>query len=189
MLTINFTSVLFNLTGVEFNDKVITVQGQKVKLSIWDTAGSERFQCITPNFYRNAHGVIFVYEVNTAATYAKLDRWLRECEMHNAYPNAVKMLIGNKIDHTFREVSKSEGLGWAHRNRTLYIETSAKTSKGVSDAFTELVEKILQTENLIQGDNGGNISLSETPKNSTTGCYDFLSNTLSNWYDWALDWN
>ena len=37
-------------------NKVLTVDGTKVKLQIWDTAGQERFRSVTHAYYRDAHG-------------------------------------------------------------------------------------------------------------------------------------
>jgi small GTP-binding protein len=49
--------------GVEFESTVIMVDSQKVKLQIWDTAGQERFRSIAKAYYRNAVGVIVVYDL------------------------------------------------------------------------------------------------------------------------------
>lgn len=37
-------------------NKVIDIDGTKVKLQIWDTAGQERFRSVTHAYYRDAHG-------------------------------------------------------------------------------------------------------------------------------------
>ena len=41
-----------------------------------------------------------------------------------------------------REVSREEGLKFAKRHRTLFIEVSAKTKENVQCAFEELIEKV-----------------------------------------------
>uniref|UniRef100_A0A8C6KPJ9 RAB26, member RAS onco family n=1 Tax=Nothobranchius furzeri TaxID=105023 RepID=A0A8C6KPJ9_NOTFU len=42
--------------GIDFRNKVLTIDGVKVKLQIWDTAGQERFRSVTHAYYRDAHG-------------------------------------------------------------------------------------------------------------------------------------
>lgn len=37
---------------MDFKTTTLTLNDTKVKLAIWDTAGSERFRSLTPNFYR-----------------------------------------------------------------------------------------------------------------------------------------
>eukprot|EP00064_Thunnus_orientalis_P000216 superscaffoldBa00000009_g216 len=42
--------------GIDFRNKVLNIDGVKVKLQIWDTAGQERFRSVTHAYYRDAHG-------------------------------------------------------------------------------------------------------------------------------------
>ena len=58
------------------------------------------------------------------------------------YFQVVKVLVGNKVDLTEREVSREEGLQWARDHNMLFFEASAKTSQGVRQAFEELVLKV-----------------------------------------------
>lgn len=60
----------------------------------------------------------------------------------------IKMIVGNKVDQTNREVSRDEGIRFAKKHRTLFLETSAKTNECVKEAFDEVVRKILETTNL-----------------------------------------
>jgi Ras-related protein Rab-18 len=41
-----------------------------------------------------------------------------------------------------RKVTRTEGEEFANKSGTLFIETSAKTTTGVRDAFVELVQKV-----------------------------------------------
>ncbi|KAL5277418.1 RAB18 family protein [Megaselia abdita] len=140
-----------NLTiGVDFKTKVVDIDDGKVKLAIWDTAGQERFRTLTPSFYRDAQGAILVYDTSNKNTLVKLESWLNELEIYNTKPNMVKMVVGNKIDKPEREVSRDDGIRFARKHRTLFLETSAKTSEGVKQAFEELVRKIIETEGLCE---------------------------------------
>lgn len=53
-----------------------------------------------------------------------------------------------------RQVPTAEGQAFATRMSSLFIEASAKTSVGVSQAFQEVVENILDTPELWDAGNG-----------------------------------
>ncbi|KAF7489717.1 Ras-related protein Rab-18 [Sarcoptes scabiei] len=152
--------------GVDFKTKKIKIDNNWINLAIWDTAGSERFRALTPNFYRGAHGVIFVYDVTVRNSFDRLNSWFDELNAFADRPNIVKMLVGNKIDKENREISRKEGMAWARSHNTLFIEASAKTKEEVECAFEELVEKIIQTPGLWES-NSSNSDRTITIGNST----------------------
>ncbi|KAL4002653.1 Ras-related protein Rab-18 [Acanthocheilonema viteae] len=138
--------------GVDFRVTSMMVDQNRVKLAIWDTAGQERFRTLTPSYYRGAQGVICVYDVSNRQTFERLGHWMNEVDTYSTKTDAVKMLVGNKIDISSREVTREEGLEFAKKYRMLFIEASAKTREGVQCAFEELIEKILQTPGLWDSD-------------------------------------
>lgn len=107
-----------------------------------DTAGQERFRTLTPSYYRDGQGAILMYDVTDRNTFVKLETWLNELNTYCNKTDIVKMVVGNKIDLPNREVSTEEGLQFARRHQTLYIESSAKTADGVKCCFEELVRKV-----------------------------------------------
>eukprot|EP00657_Telonema_sp_P-1_P000217 TRINITY_DN1038_c0_g1_i1.p1 TRINITY_DN1038_c0_g1~~TRINITY_DN1038_c0_g1_i1.p1 ORF type:complete len:253 (-),score=50.93 TRINITY_DN1038_c0_g1_i1:365-1123(-) len=137
--------------GVDFKVKMVKAPAQELtlKLTIWDTAGQERFRTLTSAYYRGAHGIVLVYDVGRKDSFEALKSvWLKEVDLYSTYGNAVKLLIGNKIDTDVRQVSREEGLEFAREYNTLFIECSAKTKVGVVQAFDEVVSKILETPSL-----------------------------------------
>jgi len=158
--------------GVDFKMKNINIDGVNVKLAIWDTAGQERFRTLTPSYYRDAQGAILVYDVTKVGTFQKLDSWLNELEVYGTKPNMVKMIVANKIDQPNREVSRDEGFRFAKKHRMLFLETSAKTSEGVAEAFEEVVRKILETPDLWEKRSKaiGTVHLNESDENNKSYC-------------------
>jgi Ras-related protein Rab-33B len=52
-----------------------------LQLQIWDTAGQERFrQSLVKQYYRNAHAVLFVYDVTDHASFDALPHVFDECK-------------------------------------------------------------------------------------------------------------
>ncbi|KAL6477206.1 hypothetical protein MHYP_G00157050 [Metynnis hypsauchen] len=54
---------------VRTENKVLNVDGVKVKLQIWDTAGQERFRSVTHAYYRDAHALLLLYDVTNKASF------------------------------------------------------------------------------------------------------------------------
>ncbi|KAJ7280374.1 ras-domain-containing protein [Mycena rebaudengoi] len=172
--------------GVDFRVHKMEVKGKKVKLSIWDTAGQERFRTITSSYYRGAQGIILVYDVSNRESYDALPRWYSELETYVS-DKVVKILVGNKVDKEFsRQVPTAEAQAFATRMNSLFVEASAKTSVGVREAFTDVVERIMDIPELWdsapgvgaakaksggQMPGGGNVNLAdETDADGGGGC-------------------
>jgi len=138
--------------GVDFKVKYINWNdNKKINLTIWDTAGQEKFRSLTSSYYRGTQGIILVFDVTDRPSFQHLDNWLKEIELYSTNENVVKLLVGNKIDkESQRKVRKEEGLEFARSKGMMYLECSAKTRIGIQQAFEELVQKILDTPTLWQ---------------------------------------
>lgn len=150
-----FEEQMASTIGVDFRVKTVSLGGKTVKLTIWDTAGQERFRTLTSSYYRGCHGIILVFDVNERETFSNLQRWLEELELYTTTQYAAKLLVGNKIDLQQREVSVEEAQAFARKQAMMYIECSAKTRQGIQQTFEELVQKILDTPEIIAEVGGG----------------------------------
>ncbi|KAI1232391.1 hypothetical protein IHE44_0006851 [Lamprotornis superbus] len=50
-------------------NKVVVVDGVKVKLQIWDTAGQERFRSVTHAYYRDAQALLLLYDITSKMSF------------------------------------------------------------------------------------------------------------------------
>ncbi|XP_060081767.1 ras-related protein Rab-37-like [Ylistrum balloti] len=121
--------------GIDFRNKVVDVDGTKVKLQIWDTAGQERFRSVTHAYYRDAHALLLLYDVTNKASFDNIRAWLGEINEY-AQEDVVIMLLGNKSDSAADRVIRTEdGEKLAKEYGVAFMETSAKTGMNVDLAF------------------------------------------------------
>ncbi|KAM0822178.1 hypothetical protein ACQ4PT_071666 [Festuca glaucescens] len=125
--------------GVEHGSRMVTIDNNKIKLSIWDTAGQEAFRSITRSYYRSAVAALLVYDITRRGTFSHLASWLAEVrELADGNNNVTIMLVGNKTDLAHkRAVSTEEGEQFARENGLSFMETSAKTRHNVDPAFVK----------------------------------------------------
>jgi len=137
-----YTESYISTIGVDFKIRTIELDGKTIKLQIWDTAGQERFRTITSSYYRGAHGIIVVYDVTDNESFNNVKQWLHEIDRY-ACENVNKLLVGNKCDlEGKRVVSTEQGKEFADGLGIEFLETSAKTSTNVEQAFLTMASQI-----------------------------------------------
>lgn len=128
--------------GVDFKIQTIQMDGKLIKLNMWDTAGQERFRTITQAFYRGTHGVILVFDLTDMDTFTRLPTWLSEIERYTQQKVAM-MLVGNKADlKDKRVVDFDVAQDYANKLAIPYLETSAKLSTNVEQAFLTMTAEM-----------------------------------------------
>ncbi|CAL1546924.1 unnamed protein product [Lymnaea stagnalis] len=127
--------------GVDYCIKDLKTEGTTIQLSLWDTAGVEKYRTLTQNFYRNADAVLYVFSVNEPTSLLCLNQW--EEEVKRCSPSALRFLIGNKADLSLfitRELMEGEA-------RKLNCESvfimSAKTGNGVVGVLETVSKHLL----------------------------------------------
>lgn len=137
-----FTESYLSTIGVDFKIRTIEADGKMLKLQIWDTAGQERFRTISQAYYRGAHGIAVVYDVTDGESFENVKTWIKEIEKH-ASETVQKLLIGNKSDLVQKKVVEyNTAKEFAEEMKITFIETSAKDSTNVEEAFLTLAKHI-----------------------------------------------
>ena len=140
-----FNDSYISTIGIEYKIKTINVNNKKITMRIWDTSGQERYRSITQNFYRNANGILFVFDVTKKESFNNIKLWLTDSQ--NCEANISKILIGNKIDlEEEREVSNETIENFASKKEMKFFETSAKEGTNIDLIFRELAELILSNK-------------------------------------------
>ncbi|XP_076669144.1 RAS oncogene family member Rab21 [Andrena cerasifolii] len=150
------TSVALRYAEDKFNDKHIstlqasflnkklTINGKKVNLAIWDTAGQEKFHALGPIYYRMSNGAILVYDITDVDTFQKVKNWVKE--LKKMLGSEICLAIaGNKVDlEKDRSVSIEEAEEYAKQVGAMHFHTSAKLNQHIEEMFLDLTRRMMQ---------------------------------------------
>ncbi len=106
--------------------------------------GPERFRVITSAYFRNVHGILFLYDITNMHSFNNVSRWFEGAKRYS--PDSCKfILIGTKKDRSDqgRVVSVEMGQQLADQLGMAFTEVSAKTGEGIQEAVATLTEEIL----------------------------------------------
>ncbi|XP_030047581.1 LOW QUALITY PROTEIN: ras-related protein Rab-33B [Microcaecilia unicolor] len=133
--------------GVDFRERTVDIDCEKIKIQLWDTAGQERFRkSMVQHYYRNVHAVVFVYDVTNLDSFLSLPSWIEECKQHSLTYDVPRILVGNKCDLTDEiQVPTDMAQKFADGQNMPLFETSAKNpndSDHVEAIFLTLAHKL-----------------------------------------------
>lgn len=131
--------------GVDFAIRTVEIDNKQVKLQIWDTSGQERFRSITTSYFRNAHGIMVVYDITNKESLEVAERWLLDVK-RVCGDTPINLLVGNKSDlDSKRQVTIEEAQSFVSKHGMVGpVETSAKTSSNITQAFYNLAQELVQ---------------------------------------------
>jgi small GTP-binding protein len=121
--------------GVDFETKVLKMNGLVIKLLIWDFAGEERFRFMFPQYIYGAMGGILMYDITDYSSFTHIADWLSV--INGTTQRFPIILLGGKSDlDEHREISYREGQRAAKMmNLKEFFECSSKTGKNVTKSF------------------------------------------------------
>ncbi|CAF3829441.1 unnamed protein product, partial [Rotaria sp. Silwood1] len=95
------------------------------------------------SYYRDIHGIILAFDVTNEKSFENINKWLEEIDQQATDALNV-LLVGNKCDLTYdRLVGHETAKKLADSLNIPYIETSAKNSTNVEQAFQTLTSGII----------------------------------------------
>ena len=153
-----------------YYEKELEYNGEKYIFCLWDTAGQEKFNALTPIYYRDAKGAILVYDITIAETFNRVKKWVEELKAFNK--NTVLAIAGNKCDLKKSDIDKELVLQYAKEENAKHFYTSAKTGEGLDEIFLEITKEIAATMQSNKESKGGKklvISNSNKGKSSKEG--------------------
>jgi len=148
-LLIRYTESKFELDmrstiGIDFRRKVVIQDGYKYTLTVWDTAGQEKFRSIGRGYYRGSQGLLLLYDVTEENTFLQIRKWIRDINRHTGGDPPKIYLLANKCDMAAeRVISREKGESMAEEYNCPHFEISCKTGAGVETAFQKVQGDIL----------------------------------------------
>ena len=146
-----FTNGIFNkdykkTIGAQFSAFDKKIDGDKIKLLFWDIAGQDDFNFLRPTFFKNSVAAIIVYSLEEnelgKESFTHLQNWYNDIKKYCG--DIPVVIFGNKVDLLDeKNFNKSEILEFIKENDLLgYYVTSAKTGKGVINAFNAIINEL-----------------------------------------------
>jgi DnaJ family protein C protein 27 len=177
-----FVSKYMATIGIDYGVTKVYVDGQAVKVNIFDMAGHPLFYEVRNEFYRDAQGAILVYDVCSKSSFISLQNWLDEMRkemgskadadhvvvficankvaynymLGNVYLRGERFVLCIQSDLGSRQVDQLEGQLWAESKGFDYFETSAQTGDNVQEMFESLFKTVV--ERVESGETGRKLS-------------------------------
>lgn len=145
----NYSETYKATIGCEFGFKVIEVDGESIRVQLWDLAGQDRLGGISRLYCRDAHGALVVSDVTKPETIAKTAKWKSQVDEYVRAPDGTSIpmvLCLNKYDLVSEDSVPADRLEQC-KNEHGFIQgffTSAKSGLNADDAFQYLVRAILK---------------------------------------------
>jgi small GTP-binding protein len=129
--------------GSVFETITIHVNGQKIDVGFFDTAGQEKYRDIVPIYFRGASFILLVYSITDQPSFDQIKLWVDLAKMYSVCPI---ILLGNKCDdEKNRAVSYSKGEEMKKMiGASQFFEVSALNGTNINDLLYYIGEGVLQ---------------------------------------------
>ena len=146
-------------------------------MQIWDTAGTERYNSMGQNFYRNSAACVLVFDLTVKDTFTNIDNWRKEfmTALGPKEPDTFPfVLVGNKSDmkDDIKVTNEEIEAYCKEHNNMPYFATSAKEDIGLDETFNKVAdlayERVTKDEDNFLPDKPTYIKVTNEPKKK--GC-------------------
>jgi small GTP-binding protein len=126
--------------GIDFFRKEINLNGQLFYLSIWDTAGDERFREITLSSIRGSKIIVIVFDLTSKASLMSIEKLISSLNA-SLSGNFILTIVGNKTDlePSFNRQAQSIAI----QHNAGYFQCSGKTGENLNQVFEESLKRAL----------------------------------------------
>ena len=125
--------------SVDFETKAIEYNNKKYLITLYDTAGQERFKSITQAYFHMADGFFIMFDLTNEHSLNAVKNWIETVQFDNK--NNIFLILGNKddLDNKISDDDINEALG---NYKNLLLKTSAIQNINIHEAFAKLIDMI-----------------------------------------------
>jgi len=132
----NYSDTYITTVGVKVETKILsTIEGEPIKLVLWDIAGSNKLTTLKRTYLQGASGYLLVADATRPETIDSALNLSKEVDSFLDNPPSLGLINKMDLSQNFRG-SKDDLLGKAVTGEWTF--TSALTGEGVEDAFQQL---------------------------------------------------
>lgn len=129
-----------------FSAKCVEIDGTKVFVKCWDTAGSERYMSVSRMYYRGAVAAILCFDLTDRQSFNRTRMWVTE--LRNIEEKCKLYICGTKKDLIdknpgSRAVPEVDARQYAADLIAEYTETSSVTGENIDELFTLIATNAL----------------------------------------------
>ena len=152
-------------SGIDCTCKLMKINDDKdiYKLSLYDTAGQERYKSLPQSYFRNVDGVLLLFDLIDKTSFDEVNKWMNQIkdfskENDRNENDIIIYLIGNKIDlvekgnEVIDDIAKKD---LAEQLGIKYYEISCKWNLNIEEVIVRIVLDCIKKMNN-QNENNGN---------------------------------
>jgi len=145
-----FSLQFLSTIGIERESKLVKIGKEIYKITLWDSAGQERFKSLPRKYYQNADGIFILFDVCKEETFNNVSNWINDVKQNTSRAFGGKegnessseiplFLLGNKIDSLERIISREQGEKLASSLGMKYFEISCKTNINIPEVMSRMI--------------------------------------------------
>ena len=130
-------------TRMEFNKRIVEIDGSEVCVRVWDAPGQARHRHIGALYVQRASGLICAFSFDSPGSFERVESWVDNARRIRIEDVPI-IIVGNKVDLNTGCIPREDIDDLVRRLDIKYIETSAKTGENVDRVFIELARDVLK---------------------------------------------
>jgi small GTP-binding protein len=129
--------------SVSSNPIDIVVDGVKIGLNLWDTAGQEKYKCLVPVYAKGAKIAVIVFDLTNKNSFLHVDSWYHYLVDEIGVQNII--VCANKSDLQ-STIPSDEVQRYCYEKNIDIIETSGASGFGLDELFNKIGKKVLEIQ-------------------------------------------